>query len=44
VYAGDYERGAHIVDDRGSTIDSDLVNVTVIAPTALVADGNRRPL
>ena len=36
--SGDYERGAHIVDGRGGPA-SDLHSVTVLAPTALVADG-----
>jgi thiamine biosynthesis lipoprotein len=36
--SGDYERGGHIVDNRDGPA-SDLLSVTVLAPTALVADG-----
>jgi thiamine biosynthesis lipoprotein len=45
--SGDYERGAHIVDPRGSAsvgaergdpTTASLVSVTVIAPSAMVAD------
>ena len=37
--SGHYERGAHIVDGRTHRSASRLASVTVVAPTALVADG-----
>jgi thiamine biosynthesis lipoprotein len=37
--SGDYERGSHILDARSHEPASDLASVTVIAPTAMAADG-----
>jgi FAD:protein FMN transferase len=37
--SGDYERGSHILDARSRRPVSDLASVTVVAPTAMAADG-----
>jgi FAD:protein FMN transferase len=36
--SGDYERGAHILDPRSGAAPADVASVTVVAPTAMVAD------
>lgn len=36
--SGDYERGAHIVDPRSGSSAGELASVTVVAPSAMVAD------
>jgi thiamine biosynthesis lipoprotein len=36
--SGDYERPAHIIDPRSGQTASSLASVTVVAPTAMVAD------
>jgi thiamine biosynthesis lipoprotein len=37
--SGDYERRGHLVDARSHTAPTDLASVTVVAPTAMAADG-----
>jgi thiamine biosynthesis lipoprotein len=37
--SGDYERGAHVLDARSRTAVGDLASVSVVAPTAMAADG-----
>jgi thiamine biosynthesis lipoprotein len=37
--SGDYERSGHIVDARSHRASPDLASVTVVAPTAMAADG-----
>jgi FAD:protein FMN transferase len=37
--SGDYERGAHVLDGRTGRAPGDLASVTVVAPTAMAADG-----
>jgi thiamine biosynthesis lipoprotein len=37
--SADTERGAHVLDARTSQPVADLASVTVVAPTALAADG-----
>ena len=37
--SGDYERGGHVLDARTRQAVRDLASVTVIAPTAMAADG-----
>src|SRR5207248_7462274 len=37
--SGDYERGRHVLDARTGEPVVGLVSVTVVAPTALAADG-----
>ncbi len=37
--SGDYERRGHIVDARSRGRQTDLASVTVVAPTAMAADG-----
>jgi thiamine biosynthesis lipoprotein len=37
--SGDYERRGHIVDARSLRRQTDLASVTVVAPTAMAADG-----
>jgi thiamine biosynthesis lipoprotein len=37
--SGDYERHGHIVDARSPESRTDLASVTVVAPTAMAADG-----
>lgn len=37
--SGDYERGGHVLDARTGQPVRDLASVTVIAPTAMAADG-----
>jgi thiamine biosynthesis lipoprotein len=37
--SGDYERGAHVLDGRTGRARGDLASVTVVAPTAMAADG-----
>jgi thiamine biosynthesis lipoprotein len=37
--SGDYERRGHIVDARSHENPTDLASVTVVAPTAMAADG-----
>ncbi|MBV9169050.1 MAG: FAD:protein FMN transferase, partial [Chloroflexi bacterium] len=37
--SGDYERGAHVLDARSRKAIRDLASVTVVAPTAMAADG-----
>jgi thiamine biosynthesis lipoprotein len=36
--SGDYERGDHIVDPRAGTSPAAIASVTVVAPTAMLAD------
>ena len=36
--SGDYERGAHILDPRAGSVSAAAVSVTVVAPTAMLAD------
>jgi thiamine biosynthesis lipoprotein len=36
--SGDYERGAHILDPRAGSVSAAAVSVTVVAPTATLAD------
>jgi thiamine biosynthesis lipoprotein len=36
--SGDYERGEHLVDPRTGTPSSLAASVTVVAPTAMLAD------
>ena len=37
--SGDYERRGHLVDARSRIAPTDLASVTVVAPTAMAADG-----
>jgi thiamine biosynthesis lipoprotein len=37
--SGDYERRGHLVDGRSHIAPTDLASVSVVAPTAMVADG-----
>jgi thiamine biosynthesis lipoprotein len=37
--SGDYQRRGHIVDARSHQSPTDLASVTVVAPTAMAADG-----
>jgi len=36
--SGDYERGAHILDPRGGSLQPRVASATVIAPNAMLAD------
>jgi thiamine biosynthesis lipoprotein len=36
--SGDYERGAHILDPRAGSVSAAAASVTVVAPTAMLAD------